>query len=117
MELNLLRDFVSTRLSHLREHKFKHNFQEISNPFCNCGHSMESTTHFFLHCPLFINERYAFLSTLSSIDCNLLNNTDFVLTQTLPFGNLSFDSNKNLEILDATIDYMRSTKRFDEALF
>ena len=34
-------------LSHLREHKFKHNFQESLNPLCNCGHSIESTTHFF----------------------------------------------------------------------
>ena len=104
-------------LSHLREHKFKHNFQESLNPLCNCGHGIESTTHFFLHCPLFTNERYTLLSTLSSIDCTLLNNTDFVLTQTLLFGNLSFNSNKNLEILNATIGYILSTKRFDEALF
>ena len=71
----------------------------------------------FLHCPVFTNERYTLLSTLSSTDCNLLNNTDFVLTKTLLFGNFSFNSNKNLEILNATIDYILSTKRFDEALF
>ena len=45
-------------LSHLREHKFKHNFQESLNPLRNCGHGIESTTHFFLHCPLFTNGRY-----------------------------------------------------------
>ena len=104
-------------LSHLREHKFKHNFQESLNPLWNCGRGIESTTNFFLHCPLFTNVRYTLLSTLSSIDCNLLNNTDFVLTQTLLFGNLSFDSNKNVEILNATIDYSLSNKRFDDALF
>ena len=91
-------------LSHLREHKFKNNFQESLNPLCNCGHSIESTAH-FLHWSLFTNERYTLLTTLSSIDCNLLNNTNFVLTQTLLLSNLSFDSNKNLEILNATIDY------------
>ena len=58
-------------LCHLREHKVKHNFQEFLNPLCNCGHSIESTTNFFLHCPLFTNERYTLLSTLSCIDCNL----------------------------------------------
>ena len=104
-------------LSHLSEHKFKHNFQESLNPLCNCGHGIESTTLSFIHCPIFTNERYTLLSTLSSIDCNLLNNTDFVLTQTLLFGNLSFNSNKNLEILNATIDYILSTKRFGKLLF
>ena len=104
-------------LSHLSEHKFKHNFQESLNPLCNCGHGIESTTLFFIHCPIFTNERYTLLSTLSSIDCNLLNNTGFVLTQTLLFGNLSFNSNKNLEILNATIDYILSTKRFGKLLF
>ena len=39
-------------LSYLREHKFKHNFQDSINPLCNCGHDTESTTHFLLHCPL-----------------------------------------------------------------
>ena len=34
-------------LSHLREHKFKHNFQESLNPLCNFG-------------PLFTNERFHF---------------------------------------------------------
>ena len=40
-----------------------------------------------------------------------------MLTQTLLFGNLSFNLHNNLEILDATIDYILSTNRFDESLF
>ena len=55
-------------LSHLREHKFQHNLQESINPLCNCGHDIESTTHYLLHCPLFVNERSTFFSTLSSLD-------------------------------------------------
>ena len=50
-------------LSHLREHKFKHNFQGSLNPFCSCGLDMESTAHFLLHCPTYIIERRALLST------------------------------------------------------
>ena len=34
-------------LSHLREHKFKHSFQDTINPLCNCGQDIESSTHFF----------------------------------------------------------------------
>ena len=40
-------------LSHLREHKFKHSFQDTQNPICNCGNDLESAIHFFLHCPLY----------------------------------------------------------------
>ena len=40
-------------LSHLKEHKFKHSFQDTINPLCNCGQGIESTTYFFLHCPFF----------------------------------------------------------------
>ena len=35
-------------LSHLREHKFKYNFQNCLNPLCSCGSSIESTSHFLL---------------------------------------------------------------------
>ena len=59
-------------LSHLREHKFN---------LCNCGHDIESATHFLFHCPSFVNERSTFFSTLSSLDCNLLDNADSTLTQ------------------------------------
>ena len=67
-------------LSHLREHKVKHNFQDSINLSCNCGHDIESTTHYLFHCPLFVNERTTFFSTLSSLDCTLLYNTDSSLT-------------------------------------
>ena len=29
-------------LSHLREHKLNHNFQDSINPLCNLGHDIES---------------------------------------------------------------------------
>ena len=52
-------------MSHLREHKFKHNFQGCLNPICSCGFDIESTSHFLLHCPTFNNEQYTLLSTLN----------------------------------------------------
>ena len=40
-------------LSHLREHKFRHNFNDTIDPFCLCGtNSFETSEHFFLHCPM-----------------------------------------------------------------
>ena len=34
-------------LSHLRKHKFRHNFQDTVNPLCSCSLELESTSHFF----------------------------------------------------------------------
>ena len=44
-------------LSHLREHKFHHNFRDSLNPTCNCGSAIESTKHYLLHCSNFKNQR------------------------------------------------------------
>ena len=38
-------------LSHLREHKFKHSFQDTFNPFCSCGLDIETNMHFFFTAP------------------------------------------------------------------
>ena len=65
----------------LREHKFKHSFQDTLNPICNCSNDVESAIHFFLHCPLYSNERRTLLNSLVNIDHTLLDNTDFSLTQ------------------------------------
>ena len=46
----------------------------------------------------------------------MLENTSNVLTQTLLFGNMSFSQSDNSEI-NATIDFILSTKRFDEQFF
>ena len=52
-------------LSHLRKHKFKHNFQDCLNPTCSCSLDIESTSDFLLNCPIFNDERYTLLSTLN----------------------------------------------------
>ena len=98
-------------LSHLREHKFHHNFQNCINPLCSCGMDIESTSHFFLHCPLFDDKRITLLSTLNKIDCKLIETNESSLIETLLFGNSLFDLKKNSLILNASIDYILSTIR------
>ena len=44
-------------LTHLREHKFRHNFQDFLDPFCNCSQHIESTIYFFLQCSNYSNQR------------------------------------------------------------
>ena len=38
-------------VSHLGDHKFRHNFQDCIFPIYYCGQDTETTTHFPLHCP------------------------------------------------------------------
>ena len=102
-------------LSHLREHKFKHSFQDTLNPICLCGDDVESTSHFLLYCPSFNNERCILLNTLNQIDSNLLNKTDTLLVESLLYGNKSMNRSNNTRILNATITFILSTNRFEEA--
>ena len=81
-------------MSRLREHKFNHNFQNCINPLCSCAMDIESTSHFFLHCPLF-NDKITLLSTLNKTDCKLIETNEFSSIETLLFGNSLFDLKKN----------------------
>ena len=87
------------------------------SPFCSCGLDIESTTHFLLHCPTYITEIRALLSTIENIDNNLLDLCEPVLIKALLFGRNSFDADANTNVLYATIEYILSAKRFDELLF
>ena len=103
-------------LSHLRDHKFKHNFLVCLNPICCCGQVIETSVHYLLHCPIFSDERSIFFSNIRRIDENVLSNSDPKISNTLLFGISSFNDTKNTSILDTTIDYILSTKRFDVPL-
>ena len=105
-------------LSHLREYKFKHSFQDSLNPFCCCGKGqVETSSHYLLHCSSYLEERLAVLNTIKNIEKSILQQNDSKFTSVLLFGDTSFDNNKNTFILDATIDYIISTGRFDVPLF
>ena len=117
MNTNIWLDFQICISVPLREHKSKDCFQDTVNPLCNFCQDIESTTHFFLHCPFFFNEIRILLSTIRSLDSKLLNFSDYDHTQTLLFANTSQTSSNNLKIINASIDYILSSKRFDETLF
>ena len=69
-------------LSHLREHKFNHKFQNCINPLCSCGMNIESTSHFFLRCPVFGKK---ITTLLNKIDCKLTETNESPSTQSLLF--------------------------------
>ena len=57
------------------------------------------------------------MDTIENIDNNLLDLCEPVMIRTLLFGSNSFDTDANTNVLNATIEYIFSTKRFDEPLF
>ena len=103
-------------LSHLGDHKFKYNFLDCLNLVCCCGKDIETTVHYLLHCPVFSDERLIFFSNIRSIYENVLSGSDSRIFETLLFGISSFNNTKNTSILNTTIDYILSTKRFDVPL-
>ena len=54
-------------LSHLREHKFKHSFQDTLNPICSCGEYIETSSDYLLLCPDCLYEMKTLLNTVSCI--------------------------------------------------
>ena len=103
-------------LSHLRDHKFKHNFQDCFNPICCGSKDIETTVHYLLHCPTFSDKKSTFFNNIQSIKENFLSGSDSRISETLLFGISSFNDTKNTSILNTTIDYILSTKRFDVPL-
>ena len=104
-------------LSHLRDNKFKHSFQDSLNPICSCGTDVETTTHYLLHCSLFSDERLILISNIRNIDNNILNLNDSRFSEVLLFGNSSFNNTKYTSILNTAIEYIVPSKRFEVSLF
>ena len=84
--------------SHLKEHKFKHNFQDSVDPLCSCGIETESTKHFLLHCANFSIQRKTLFDKLTELNIDVLTRNDDYIVKTL---------------LEATIDFIIATERFD----
>ena len=81
-------------LSHLREHKFKYNFQD-TNPLCSCCLEIESTSHFFLCCQNFITPRTNLMNELRKLDSSILNLDEISLTKLLLYGDSKFENKVN----------------------
>ena len=83
-------------LSHLDEHKFRHNFQDCLNHLCSCSLEIEDTSHYLLHCHQFLHHCVALMDSVKSICDNFDSMSDNVKEVLLLHGDLRFDENKNL---------------------
>ena len=103
-------------LSHFRDHKFKHGFLDSLNPICSCCFDIETTCHFLLYCPNFVNERSLLLNNVSRLTKDKLPSRDTSVIKFLLYGDDSLDLVTNTLILNASVDFILSSKRFDGPL-
>ena len=78
-------------LSHLNEHKFKHNFCGFLNSQCSCKLEPETAFHYLLRCHLFQIERKALLIDIKEIDEHMVTDHKNDLDQILFYGNKHYN--------------------------
>ena len=104
-------------LSHLNEHKFRHNFQDCLNPLCSCSLEVETTNHYFLHYHYYNDIRKILLDTVIEITNICLSDfSDETLVNLLLYGNSIYSLEENKEVIKASINFILSSQRFAGAL-
>ena len=78
-------------LSHLGDHKFRHNFQDCVSPMCYCGQDIETTTYFLLHCPNHHCARKTLFHKINQVSGPVSRQSDSAITKILLFGDNKLD--------------------------
>ena len=101
-------------LSALKAHKKAHNFRDTPFDICHCGTESETSEHFLLRCPFFLNQRISLLSTVNPIIQKAISIPldDLTMTKYLLYGLVGLNIENNRLILKATIDFIISSSRF-----
>ena len=103
-------------LSHLNEHKFRHNFRDFLNPLSKCKFKPETTFHSLLRWHLFQVERTTLLNDIKEIDERIISNNTSILDQILLYGNENYNHDSNKKISLYTVKICIDSKRFDMPL-
>ena len=108
---------LRVNFSQLRDHKFIHSFQDTINPLCTGSLEAETTIHCILNCPYYENERHILLASIRSIKSSILDQNDNNIIKTLLYGLGSLSETQNTSILNATMEFLVSSNRFEEQLY
>ncbi len=99
--------------SDLRAHRFNHNFN-CPSPVCACNIENETSKHYLTCCPRFSHHRINLMNSISDIvnpETTHLPNDN--LTHILLYGSNAYNVVTNKLILEASIRYIKSSKRFN----
>ena len=103
-------------LSHLREHKFRHGFNDTIDPFCPCNMEIETVSHFFLRCHFFNALRIDLMNELFIINLNLQHFNDITLTEFLLYGSNQFSYDINSKIISLSVNFIIKSEKLDDTL-
>ena len=104
-------------LSHLGDHKFRHNFQGCVSPMCSCGQDIETTTHFLLHCPNHHCARKTLFHKINQVNGNILRQNDSTITKILLFSDIKVDLETKKILFMSTTEFISLTERFSCPIF
>ena len=102
-------------LSPLKSHKKSHGFMDTQNDLCECLLNAESTHHFLIKCPNYLEQRRELFKTVNPIlQANNINNylNDEKLLCLLLYGDEKFPFEANKTLLLATINVINKSMRF-----
>ena len=83
----------------------------------SCSSGIETTIYLFLHCVNFNIQRQTLFDKVATIDANILTENEDSIVNTLLFGKPNCENPFNKAILNASIENILSTERFDNPLF
>ena len=83
---------------------------------CSCSIKPETTLHFFLHYCDFLNIRRKLFEKIKLLDETLLQLNDESFLTVLLFGSTIYNEQVNVQILNASIDYIIDSDRFAGSL-
>ena len=104
------------RLSHLNEHKFKHNLKNCVSPLCSFSLEIESPFHFFLHCHYFTNICSTILDDLKSNDVNGPSFPDSEIVELLFYGSPKCDLHQNTKVLSSSVSFILKSENFNGSI-
>ena len=102
--------------SHLREHKFRHNFEDTLSALCSCSNEAETMLHLFLRCQFFNDIREILINDWMNIDRSFPSLSQDKLISVLLHGNDAFDSKKNRNILIYTARFIKDSHKLGDSL-
>ena len=77
----------------------------VPSPSCSCSANFETEQHYFFECRNFENQSENLFRALSFISV--------ITLDTLLYGCLTFDNERNALIINAVLLFIKETKRFD----
>ena len=106
--------FTRLRVGHsdLRSDRCRHQFN-CDSPLCSCEKGHETVQHFLLQCPNYNNQRIRlFIKILVLTNFTIIRKPDEFWTNTLLYGNKTFNESTNIKIMESTIEFVKDSKRF-----